>query len=391
MRFAGWGIMTTLRSSWKRTVMALLPLLVFLWNAPAQAAYRVTDISFSRSTREMCLNIRTDGPVQYDFFTMDETQPQLVIDLSNAVHALGRYHFESPAADIIQRVRTSQYRPYPAPVVRIVLDFRDMVPYEIKAVKQGLAVTLSTPSDVQRISDGDAQKPGPPEREEPAARPVAAGRTEGYSIGTSGKAVDEPKPAIVAEAGGEPKEDQALRETAEKTTAGKVEAQPGPPMHAEPSGAKPAPAESSPSGSSEPENAATAVAQTAVTKAEPDTAADDPQPGSLMARLTALGIREPVSYHSGDRRDPFVPLPARQEVEFGQAPLPDVAKLSIVGILRGVDGYRALAQDDEDNGYVLRQGDRVLYGYVARIEAERVIFYLNRRGLDRTVILKIPQ
>jgi hypothetical protein len=324
----------------------------------AEGAYRVTGISFEPSPGEIGMNIRTDGPAVYDYFTMEETQPQLVIDLADAVHDLGQYRFAPPVTDVIQRVRTSQYRPYPHPVVRIVLDLRQMVPFELSIVEQGLIVRMSSPAAV----------PG-------TGRIVRE---------TSERSLAKPEPAIMTGTADKPADAEAPAPTVEKTVAEKRVSEPDPPAISEHSPGEPLTMESPPPAPAEME---TVAAETA----GPDSAVFTPQPGSLMARLMALGIREPVSYTNGGRRDPFVPLPAQQKVEFGQTPLPDVQKLSIVGILQGADGYRALVQDDEDNGYVLRKGDRVLYGYVARIEAERVIFYLNRRGLDRTVILKIPQ
>jgi hypothetical protein len=310
----------------------LVFLVALIWSPPLEAAYQVTDLSFSTSPGETGILIATDGPAQQSYFIMDEEEPRLVIDLADAVHALGRYRFVPPTAGMLQRVRTSQYRPYPHPVVRIVLDLRHLVPFEVMAVDGGLQVMLQepplTPAGAETDDHTDAE----------TIASLSNDQTEAERITPL-------------------KDDQTVSEVS-------------------------------------PDNAVETVAETSPVDTETlsvDTAQVVPEPGSLMSRLLALGIRQPVSYSSGGRRDPFVPLPATQEVEFGQAPLPDVERLSIVGILQGIDGYRALAQDDADNGYVLRKGDRVLYGYVARIEAERVVFYLNRRGLDRTVILKIPQ
>jgi len=319
--------------------MLMMPLMVSLWFSPLEAAYRVTGLSFSALPGEVRMSIQTDGPAQYSFFTIDESPPRLVIDLADAVHALDRYQYEPSVTDAIQRVRTSQYRPYPDPVVRIVLDLRSLLPFQMTALENGLAVVLQRPPRM-------AAEEGPPDKKPGVLPALEHGETG--SRATADVADDE-------------------------ASAGQVEAVTVevPPVEVSPAEALPV----------------EAVAE----EVPPDTVNSKAPQGSLMSRLLALGIREPVSYHSDGRRDPFIPLPATQKVEFGQTPLPDVEKLSIVGILQGVDGYRALAQDDADNGYVLRKGDRVLFGYVARIEAERVIFYLNRRGLDRTVILKIPQ
>jgi hypothetical protein len=389
LRFTGSGIETIRGSLWNRSGLVALLLVFSLWASSAQAAYRVTGISFSLPPGEIQVHIRTDGPVRYDFFTMEETQPQLVIDLIDAVHALDHYRFEPPATGVIQRVRTSQYRPYPHPVVRVVLDLRRMTPYETAADGQGLTVTIATPAvdgTAERSSPGASDvSPGDPEPSVSAGTvdESSGGESPGgeAAVGTAGKTgVKRKEPESGRSAVAESPATEVSPVTSSRTESSPPESLPPEPVPMESSPPKSVPVESSP-----PESSSSAGAE-----ASADTTASDDQSGSLMARLAALGIREPVSYHSGGRRDPFVPLPAQQEVEFGQTPLPDVEKLSIVGILQGIDGYRALAQDDEDNGYVLRKGDRVLYGYVARIEAERVIFYLNSRGLDRTVILKIP-
>jgi len=365
----GPGIVIIRRPWWSWRGLAAL-LLFFLWFSSAEAAYQITGISFSPSPGEIQVNVRADGPVQYDYFTMEETQPQLVIDLGDAVYAVNRHRFEPSATGVVQRVRTSQYRPYPHPVVRIVLDFRQMTPFEITTGDQGLTITVPTP--------------------------IVGEKVEQISRDASGESLERPEPSVKTKLVDESAGDEMTMETAEKADAEKMESESENPAALEPPviDVSPAPlprSESPPLESSKQESVPPESASAAETEAGSDTTISAPQPGSLMARLAALGIREPVSYHSGSRRDPFVALPAQQEVEFGQTPLPDVEKLSIVGILQGADGYRALAQDNENNGYVLRKGDRVLYGYVARIEAERVVFYLNRRGLDRTVILKIPQ
>jgi len=375
LRFFAPDIISPRKPIRRRAGLVSLFLLACLWISSVEGAYQVTGISFDSSPGEIRVNIRTDGPVAYDYFTMEETEPQLIIDLTDAVHALERYRFEPPATDVIRRVRTSQYRPYPHPVVRVVLDLRDIVPFELSIVDQDLVVALTAP----------ASAPG-------------TGRADGE---LSGNPVMKPEHAVMTEAGDEPEADIHPDPTVEITVPEKNVSEPDRPETSAPAQAEPSTMESPPPAPAgmeptemEPTEMEPAVMESAAAKVEgtePDTAVSTHQPGSLMDRLMALGIREPVSYHSGGRRDPFVPLPAQQDVEFGQTPLPDVEKLSIVGILQGFDGYRALAQDDEDNGYVLRKGDRVLHGYVARIEAERVIFYLNRRGLDRTVILKIPQ
>ncbi len=314
------------------------------------AAYRVTDLELSQVRGGVSITIAGDAPLQYTHFTIGEPEPRLVVDLSDAVHDLPKYHFRDLGTPLVNRIRTSQYQPYPQPSVRIVLDMPQLVPFEIRGEDRRVIITLQ-------------------------AAP-------------SGTDADELPPDLSLEASTKAQGEVPATSAKEQRAAGKPTAEPPQvavegevenllvPQERETSGIEPA----VPSAHPEDTSAALEMAQQESQQKKPS---DD--------LLFSLGIREPVSYSGEGRRDPFVALSSGQEVEFGQVPLPDVEKLTIVGILEGVGGYRALAQDEKDYGYVLRKGDRVLYGYVVGIEAERVIFRLNRRGLDRTVILKLPQ
>jgi hypothetical protein len=373
LNFSRMGIISARALSWKWPGVLLMSLVVSLGMSPAEAAYRVTDLSFRTSPGEIRMTIQTDGAVQYGFFTMDESQPRLVIDLANAVHALERHRHQPPVEGALMRVRTSQYRPYPDPVVRVVLDFRRLMPFEMEATDEGLAVVLQEPPRTAALGEEPGRSDGhlPDAEQRDVVLTAAAPETAGASPPNEpGEVVPRLAPSAESEAS-----EEAVTANAPPVPEDRPISEPSPKKVTE----------------TAQETSLEMTLEASLETSSPDSAGASEEQGTLMSRLLALGIREPVSYHSGGRRDPFVPLPAKQEVEFGQAPLPDVEKLSIVGILQGIGGYRALVQDDADNGYVLRKGDRVLYGYVARIEAERVVFYLNRRGLDRTVILKIPQ
>jgi hypothetical protein len=297
---------------------------LLFWAGPLEAAYRVTGLEVSSVERGPAITIKADGPLNYRYFTIGEPEPRLVVDFSDAVHGLPKYHFVNLKTPLINRIRTSQYSPYPEPVVRIVLDMPKLVAFQMalhEGEKDRLVIQLEAPVDN-----------------------VSAAQT----------VVTKPEESV----------EQVRGET-----------QPPPEEHAQA-------VEKAPVVSPSPPDSAGSPGETSVPE----------KPEKVSSpELLALGYREPVSYSSGGRRDPFVSLPAQQETKFGEAPLPNVEKLTIVGILMGTGGYRALAQDDKENGYVLRKGDRVLYGYVVRIEEERVVFRLNRRGLDRTVILKLSQ
>jgi hypothetical protein len=336
-------------------------LFLAFWATPLNAAYQITALECTEIQGGAMVTIRTTGRIGQNAFTIGAPEPRLVLDLSNTVHALPKYRYEQLGTDVITRIRTSQYRPYPQPVVRLVLDLPELVSYTVESQADKLVIKLQ--EGVAPITRGTEAPP------EPGASPSLP---SGPSKST-------------------PDDDQA-------DVAGSALAQEVPTPAAEekplPKSEKPTPQErEAPETRSRPEVPPGASESISPVSGPEEVVPEQPiQPKSeLIQRLLALGIREPVSYSGGGRRDPFVALPTGQEVEFGQTPLPDVERLSIVGILMGVDGYRALVQDDQNHGYVLRKGDRVLYGYVVRVEAERIVFRLNRRGLDRTIILKLPQ
>lgn len=329
---------------------------ILFLTAPVDAAYRVTDLQVSQTEEGVTVTVMADAPVSYNYFTMGDPEPRLVVDFSDAIHGLPKYHFRNLHTHLIDEVRTSQYRPFPHPMVRVVLDMSKLLPFMIIKEENRLVIMLEANSKEEFAAQDPLRQESlhmSPERKVEAV-PDAEISVEEYGpfqVQAQVPMEEQPRPQESALA---PARDEYKTETEQK----------------------PAPHSTSP--------------EDTIQSGE-KFAALDQQKKTTVSQFFALGIREPVSYGSGGKRDPFESLPMGQEVEFGQAPLPDVEKLIIVGILLDLDGRRALAQDEDKNAYVLRKGDRVLYGYVVRVEEERVVFRLNRRGLDKTIIIKLPQ
>ena len=329
--------------------------LLFL-TAPVDAAYRVTDLQVSQTEEGVTVTVMADALVSYDYFTMGEPEPRLVVDFSNAIHGLPKYHFRNLHTHLIDEIRTSQYRPFPHPMVRVVLDMSKLLPFMIIKEENRLVIMIETNLKEEFTAQDPLQQESlhmSPETKDEAVQDAEISVEEygPFQIQAQAPVEQQPRP--------------------EKSVL--------------------APARDEHETENEQESALTSVSPEDTIQSGEEFAGLDQQKKTTVSRLFALGIREPVFYSSGGKRDPFVSLPMAQEVEFGQAPLPDVEKLTIVGILLDLDGYRALAQDEDKNAYVLRKGDRVLYGYVVRVEEERVVFRLNRRGLDKTIIIKLPQ
>ncbi len=99
--------------------------------------------------------------------------------------------------------------------------------------------------------------------------------------------------------------------------------------------------------------------------------------------------RKMVYYNPGTRRDPFLPLTERQDMSFGEVPLPLFENLKLVGILKDEKGNWALLEDKLKFGYILMSGDRIKNGYVISVEDDRAIFHVEEYGGYQIMILEL--
>jgi hypothetical protein len=131
--------------------------------------------------------------------------------------------------------------------------------------------------------------------------------------------------------------------------------------------------------------------------------------GSLGARPTSRFRREPafpnklkgtivaefpqrlvIEYAPGNFRDPFETL--INETKQSEGPredrIPDVETSRLVGILENENGNnRALLEDLDGYGYILKSGDKVKKGFVEKIDADKAFFQLFEYGWSRTIAL----
>ena len=98
--------------------------------------------------------------------------------------------------------------------------------------------------------------------------------------------------------------------------------------------------------------------------------------------------RKLVSYNTSRYRDPFDPLVGGPGGQLGQG-LPALENLSLVGVLTNEDGYRALLEDAEGNGYIMMPKDRVKNGYLVSVTENKAIFQITEYGWTRTVALEL--
>jgi len=107
------------------------------------------------------------------------------------------------------------------------------------------------------------------------------------------------------------------------------------------------------------------------------------------SELGLVPKRKMVYYNSGTRRDPFLPLTERQDMSFGEAPLPLFENLKLVGILKDEEGNRALLENEMGFGYILMNGDRIKNGYVISVEDDRAFFHVEEYGGYQIMVLEL--
>ncbi|UCG62118.1 MAG: AMIN domain-containing protein [Candidatus Zixiibacteriota bacterium] len=111
--------------------------------------------------------------------------------------------------------------------------------------------------------------------------------------------------------------------------------------------------------------------------------------GTLVAEFPKRLV---IKYKAKRYRDPFATL--LDESKTYDSPVerqvPNVEGLKLVGVIQaGVKDNRALFEDKEGYGYILKTGDKVQKGYVLRVESDRVYFQIFEYGWSRTVALHL--
>jgi hypothetical protein len=135
---------------------ALIALLFWTWCGglnSAQASCRIENISLERAGKFTRVTVYADQPWQMVHSTepaKDGKPYRVIIDCKDALFALPQNNFEQGLpGGTIQRIRTSQYRVVPEKIVRVVLDVKGPVVYEVleRADKRKATIALLTEQD----------------------------------------------------------------------------------------------------------------------------------------------------------------------------------------------------------------------------------------------------
>lgn len=88
-------------------------------------------------------------------------------------------------------------------------------------------------------------------------------------------------------------------------------------------------------------------------------------------------------YSDRGKSDPFEPLVTKGTSEKGL----QVEDAELVGTIWGANGYIALVKEIGGSGYVLREGDKVINGYVEKIDKNSITFRLQQFEQVQKVVL----
>ncbi len=106
---------------------------------------------------------------------------------------------------------------------------------------------------------------------------------------------------------------------------------------------------------------------------------------------TLLYQRPRFEYDSRGKRDPFRTLAPREqnEAETKIKELFEYEDAKVLGIVESEDDAYALMVDSNNLSFVLREGDRVLGGYVTRVSNGGVVLNIVKYGRAMTIVMRL--
>lgn len=99
-----------------------------------------------------------------------------------------------------------------------------------------------------------------------------------------------------------------------------------------------------------------------------------------------------IKYKGGKYKDPFETLINANRITNSpiEKRVPNIDGLRLVGVIESdAKKDRALFEDTDGFGYILKSGDKVRNGYVLRVSADKVYFQIFEYGWSRTVALQL--
>jgi type IV pilus secretin PilQ/predicted competence protein len=181
-----------------------------------QAASRpaeLGDVLAVADSTGVSVHLASQGPLEGKAFTLPDP-PRVVVDLKGVVNRVTR-RVHPVGVEGVQRVRVAQFATSPDPVVRVVVDLDQPLPYHLEATAQGAVLrvggeptaapeTIASAQPAKPVEVAQATQPAPLVQENPPgaakAQPAPAAAEEKPSESAPAPAVEkpsEPAPAPV--------------------------------------------------------------------------------------------------------------------------------------------------------------------------------------------------
>jgi len=128
-----------------KIILSTLILGIFILGAvPASGAVYLKNIDVQKAGDSVVVVIATSQAGEFNAFMTDGKPERIVVDLDGTVNAWTTKIFRTLPCETISSVRTSQFKPNPTPVTRVVLDIGH--PIEFRSYRNGNDIVLKMPA-----------------------------------------------------------------------------------------------------------------------------------------------------------------------------------------------------------------------------------------------------
>jgi hypothetical protein len=355
--------------------MMMLMLVALLLGAGAATAKAnsLENIGVSRDGDSIVVTITTFSSCEYNVFLTDSKPERIVIDLVGVENNFDQKQFKQLPLYSIHSIRTSQFKSQPDLQARVVLDIER--PIEFRSYGSENKIFVKLPSIADEVQFASWQYPGndyveqasiepkPVTEAAPAVEPEKAETVESEPVAPApekqGIATDQPE--VVASQKEDVVESKPVAAAPEREEAIEPEA--------------------------DDDEELADVDPEAEAIMPPDLSVGNPSTPSGLAMDTSPK-RQVVEYISMGLKDPFEPLVGAGSGRITEG-LPSLENLKLVGILADPETNRALLEDAEGNGFMLKPNDKIRGGYLVTVTESKAIFQVTEYGWTRTVALEL--
>ena len=397
----------------KYTSILALGLAMLIGAGNAYAAITLENIGVARDGDSVVVMISTSEVAQFNAFMIEKKPERIVIDLDNVTNNIPHIDFSNLPCKSIHAIRTSQFKTAPTLQARVVLNVRRPLSY--RTYRNGSDIIIKLPAVADevafsrwnaigenadaKLADNEIKKDEPKPAVETEVKPAEANTKIAETPVVEPKneitaptppnsldKVDKPESKPVEKVETEPQQEPAEQPAPEVE---KVLTEPLKEKEAVPTTSAATPPTPAMQEQPVPTAAPADNAYNDASESSSDSAfADEPATETANIDIEPNAKRKSIEYDPGDLPDPFAPL-----IGYGTGKqasgLPSLENMKLVGILQDIELNRALLEDADGNGYMLKPNDKIRGGYLVSVTDNKAIFQVTEYGWTRTVALEL--